>query len=90
MPDQRSEWQKKKDAAFGMPLYYCADCLRSVQVRTNNGDVIIKRPCGPECGAEVIAPRRAIAIGKGGASINTRTKILFYQLLAALTNRCAL
>lgn len=87
MQDKRTEWQKKKDAAFGMPLYYCAECLQAVDVKTKGDEVIIKKPCS-DCKAEVIAPRRAIAVGKGGASINTRARILFYQLLAKMTGRC--
>lgn len=88
MSDKRSDWQKKIDATFGMPLYYCADCKLSVDVKTEGSEVIIKRPCGETCKAEVIAPRRAIAVGKGGASMNTRAKIAFHKLLAAMTNRC--
>jgi len=88
LSDKRSEFQKKIDATFGMPLYYCAECKLSVDVKTTNGEVSIKRPCGDECLAEVIAPRRAIAVGKGGASMNTRAKIAFYKLLASMTGRC--
>lgn len=88
MPDLRSEWQKKKDSALGMPLYYCAECKLEVSVTTSSsGEVIIKKPCS-DCKAEVIAPRRAIAVGKGGVSIKTQSKILFYKLLAYMTGRC--
>lgn len=88
MPDQRSELEKKIDATFGMPLYYCAECKRGVDVKVDGSEVKIERPCGVSCQAEVIAPRRAIAVGKGGASVGTRAKIAFYKLLATLTNRC--
>lgn len=85
--DKRTEHQKWLWEKFGPPLYYCSGCLLEVDVKSNNGEITIKRPC--DCGdCEVIAPRRAIAIGKGGASINTRAKILFYKLLAAMTGRC--
>lgn len=88
MADKRTEWQKKKDSMLGMPLYYCAECKLEVSVTTSScGEVIVKKPCS-DCKAEVIAPRRAIAVGKGGVSINTRAKILFYRLLAHMTGRC--
>ena len=92
MPDKRTEMQKRIDKAIGMPLYYCADCLRAVDVKVVAGaEPIIKRPCGPECGAGIIAPRRAIVTATGGASgtsAATKLQIFWYKLAAALTGRC--
>lgn len=89
MPDKRTEMQKRIDKAVGMPLYYCADCLRAVDVKIVAGaEPIIKRPCGPECGAGIIAPRRAIACGEGGLSMKDKAKQFYWRLAAALTGRC--
>lgn len=83
MPDLRSDKQKKLDAIFGMPLYYCSECMCGVKVR----DGVIIRPCVDCKEAQVIAPRRAIAVGKGGASGRTKAKILLMKLMALLTHR---
>jgi hypothetical protein len=90
MPDQRSEFQKLLWEKIGPPLYYCEDCLRGVKVTpVLNGEPVIKRPCGKECGAAIIAPRTAVCVGKGGASIGTRAKIGWNQIKAAVTGRNA-
>lgn len=83
MPDLRSTQQKAFDDMFGMPLYYCSECLRSVRVK----DGKIERPCTDCCDAEVYAPRKAVAVGRGGASMKTKAKIRLAQLLAFLTQR---
>lgn len=89
MPDQRSELQKKIDGIVGMPLYYCADCMRGVEVTpVDVGEPIIKRPCGEECGKQIIAPRKAIACGEGGLSMKDKAKTFYWRLAAALTGRC--
>lgn len=88
MPDQRSELQKKLDGMLGMPLYYCADCMRGVDVKATDGEPIITRPCGEECGKEIIAPRKAIACGEGGLSMKDTAKTFYWRLAAALTGRC--
>ena len=84
--DKRSGMQKKLDGVFGMPLYYCADCLLAVDVKpVNGGEPIIKRPCN--CDAQILAPRQAIVIGKGGMNAKIKLKILVMQLIAYLTGR---
>jgi len=89
MPDQRTAFQKKLDSLVGMPLYYCADCLRAVDVKPVEGqDAIITRPCGEECGKQIIAPRKAIACGEGGLSMKDKAKTFYWRLAAAMTGRC--
>lgn len=88
MPDERSAFQKRLDERIGPPLYYCADCLRAVKVTPVAGsEPRIERPCGPECTAQIIAPRRAICVGKGGASMSTKAKIGWMKLASLLTGR---
>lgn len=87
--DQRTGLEKALWARIGPPLYYCADCLRGVRVHHVPGaEPLVKRPCGPECGAGIVAPRRAICVGKGGASMPTKVKTAALQLAAGLTGRC--
>lgn len=86
--DKRTATQKKLDKLLGMPLYYCADCLRAVDVRVVGSEVIIKRPCDSDCGVEIIAPRKAITSGDGGLSFKDATKSFYWKLGAALTGRC--
>lgn len=89
MPDQRSEIQKRLDNILGMPLYYCADCLRSVDVKVVGGNApIITRPCDENCGKQIIAPRKAIACGEGGLSMRDKAKTFYWRLAAAMTGRC--
>jgi len=71
---------------IGPPLYYSKDCLKAVTV---SGDPpVIHRPC-EDCNCEVIAPRKAIATGKGGASMKTKVTLSWWKLKALLTGRCA-
>ena len=86
--DKRTATQKKLDKLVGMPLYYCKDCMCAVDVKAKGDDVIIKRPCGSDCGAEIIAPRKAITSGDGGLSFTDTTKLFYWKLAAALTGRC--
>lgn len=88
MPDQRSELQKKLDSMLGMPLYYCEDCLRAVDVKAGDGEPVVTRPCGEECGHQIIAPRKAIACGEGGLSFKDEVKTFWWRLAAAMTGRC--
>lgn len=86
MPDKRTPLQRKVDELVGPPLYYCSDCKLAVKV---GGDPVeIQRPCDG-CQAEVIAPRKAVCVGRGGASTVTKATIKWNQLKAALTGRCA-
>lgn len=87
--DQRSAFERLAWDKIGPPLYYCKDCLRSVSVTPVKGaEPIVERPCGPECSEQIIAPRRAVCVGKGGASMGTRVKVATMQLAAAVTGRC--
>jgi hypothetical protein len=89
MPDQRTPMQKRIDELVGPPLYYCGECLRGVKVKAvEGGEPEITRPCGPECGEAIIAPRRAIVTGRGGMSLSTKAKVVAMQAAASLTGRC--
>lgn len=82
-PLERTLWEK-----IGPPLYYCAECLRGVRVTVRDGqEPEIVRSCGHT--GEIIAPRKAVCIGKGGASISTRAHIAWDRAKAAVTGRCA-
>ena len=86
--DKRTPHEKRMWDIIGPPLYYSKDCLKAVDVKDEGGVVTIKRPCG-DCNCEVLAPRKAIAVGKGGASIATRATMSWWKLKALLTGRCA-
>lgn len=86
--DRRSKIEKFMWEKIGPPLYYCADCLRGVKVTAVEGvEPIVTRRCGPECGPQIIAPRSAVCVGKGGASVPTRVKVAALQAAAAITGR---
>jgi len=89
MPDKRPDSQKKIDALFGMPLYYCAECLCAISVKAVPGyePVIDRKNCSCPDGTQIMAPRKAIAVGVGGASLNTKRKIALMKLKAFLTQR---
>lgn len=87
--DARTPVERRLWDVVGPPLYYCADCLRAVKVTPIEGqEPRIERPCGPECGKQIMAPRKAIAVGQGGMNKLTRIKLGYMQLAAALTGRC--
>jgi hypothetical protein len=84
--DQRNAIERTMDRLIGPPLYYCADCLRAVKV---GGDpVVIERPCGPECGTQVMAPRKSVLAGEGGLNFAGKVKMSWLTLTASLTGRC--
>jgi hypothetical protein len=83
MPDNRTDLEKKLWDTIGPPLYYCAECMKAVQVKSADD---IQRPC--QCNAQIIAPRKAIAHGEGGMNMTDRIKLGYWQLGAALTGRC--
>ncbi len=86
MADARSLLQKRLWSILGPPLYYCADCLLAVKVTPVEGaEPIVKRKC--DCTGQIIAPRRAVCVGKGGASVSTRTRIAAMQAAASITGR---
>jgi len=87
MSDQRSDVEKFLWDRIGPPLYYCESCLRAVKVTpVEGGEPLIERPC--ECNAQIIAPRKAIAAGKGGLNWKDRAKVKYWQAAAAITGRC--
>lgn len=89
MPDQRSDLERRLDALIGPPLYYCAACLRAVKVEPRvDAEPLVTRPCGPDCGEGIIAPRKAIAAGEGGLNWQDRTRVTWWKVAAALTGRC--
>lgn len=88
MADARTPVEKFLWEKIGPPLYYCADCLRAVKViALPDREPVITRLC--ECTGQVIAPRKAVASGKGGMSVPTRAKVAWDQAKAAVTGRCA-
>ena len=84
--DLRSPIQRKLDEMVGPPLYYSARCQLPVKVTTDK-EVRIDRPCG-DCACEVIAPRKAIAVGEGGVNLAAKIKTTISQIAAAATGRC--
>jgi hypothetical protein len=72
------------------PLYYCSECLRAVKVITLEGhEPRVERPCTTDCNtAQIIAPRKAIAAGKGGLNMQDKAKMTYLSIAAALTGRC--
>jgi hypothetical protein len=84
--DARSELEKKLWDIIGPPLYYCAECLLEVKVTPVEGaEPIVKRRC--EHTGQIIAPRKATCVGKGGMSALTRLKVTAGQIASSLTGR---
>ena len=84
--DERSALERVLWAKIGPPLYYCAECLRTVKVKPmKDAEPVITRPCGHT--GQIMAPRRAICVGKGGASMGTRAKIGAMQIASLITGR---
>lgn len=89
MADQRTPLERLAWKYIGPPLYYCSECLRGVKVTPREGaEPLIERRCTHD-GAQIIAPRRAICVGKGGMSLPTRAAVAWGQLKASVTGRCA-
>jgi hypothetical protein len=87
--DARTSFEKFLWGTIGPPLYYCAECYLQVQV-TSNGDgkePTVKRDKRCNHSGQIIAPRKAVMVGKGGASLQTKAKINISQFLSSLTNR---
>lgn len=88
MPDKRTELEKALWDKVGPPLYYSENCLLAVKVTARPGEEpLIERPCG-NCNCQIIAPRKAMAAGKGGLTAMGRLKVKFWQWSAKLTGRC--
>ena len=85
--DARTPMEKRLWSVLGPPLYYCADCLKAVEVKPVEGrEPIIRRKC--QCTGQIMAPRKAIAAGEGGLNFTDSVKMKTAQLLASLTGRC--
>ena len=85
--DQRSPLERFAWEKIGPPLYYCATCLRGVGVTPVEGaEPVVKRKCAHE-GHQIIAPRKAICVGKGGMSLPTRIRVAAMQAASAITGR---
>lgn len=90
MQDKRNWLQKWLWETVGPPLYYCEECKLGVSVKiVEGGPPVIKRAYSCECTGNIIAPRTAVCIGKGGISIGTRLQIAWLQAKAAATGRNA-
>lgn len=88
--DQRTTLERKLWDMVGPPLYYCSDCLRGVKVETPEfQEPIVTRPCGKDCGHQIIAPRKAVVSGKGGADLplTTRIAVKAGQIASSVTGR---
>lgn len=88
MHDARTPVEKILWDKIGPPLYYCAECLRAVKVTPIEGqEPKIERKC--EHTGQIIAPRKAVCVGTGGASMGARVKVAIAQMKASLTGRDA-
>ena len=85
--DARTPLEKKLWAVIGPPLYYCAECMRVVKVKPVPGaEPIVERKC--QCTGQIIAPRKALAVGEGGINLVQKIRVATSQIMAALTGRC--
>ena len=88
MMDARSPLERALWERIGPPLYYCAECLLAVRVTPVEGaEPAVKRKCKHT--GQVIAPRKAVCVGKGGMSLPTRVRVAYGQAKAAITGRSA-
>ena len=88
MTDLRTPLERKAWEMIGPPLYYCAECMLRVKVTPVPGsEPIIKRDARCEHTGQIIAPRKATLIGKGGMSIGKRAKLKASQTAASITGR---
>lgn len=85
--DLRTNFEKILWNLIGPPLYYCEECMLQVRVTVNGNDVDIKRDKRCNHTGQIIAPRKAVCVGKGGASLQTKAKVNISQFLSSLTNR---
>ena len=90
MDDLRTPLERAAWNFVGPPLYYCAECLLRVRVMPVSGaapDIVRDSRCHHS--GEIIAPRRATLVGKGGVSLATRLRVKAHQTGARLTGRDA-
>lgn len=86
--DSRTDTERMLWKKVGPPLYYCSECLLAVEVTpVEGGESIVKRRCAHT--GQIIAPRKSILAGKGGLNFKNKVQLAWWQLLAALTGRCA-
>lgn len=87
--DARTPLEKWLWKNIGAPLYYCSECMKQVDVKTIDGEVLVKRFCTHD-DAEIIAPRNGILSGEGfaGLSMANKAKVIARQGAAKLTGRC--
>lgn len=86
--DQRTAFERLLWDKIGPPLYYCKECMLRVKVEVKEGEepkIIRDKRCTHT--GEIIAPRKAIMVGKGGANLATKAKISLSQNLSSLTGR---
>jgi hypothetical protein len=82
-PAERFLWEK-----LGPPLYYCAECLLAVKVTpVEGGEPVVERKCDHT--GQIIAPRKAVCVGKGGMSLPVKARVAYGKAKAAITGRCA-
>jgi len=90
MDDLRTPLERMAWDVIGPPLYYCAECLLRVRVVVHpDTEPIIDRDSRCHHSGEIIAPRRATLVGKGGVSLATRLRVKAHQTAARLTGRDA-
>lgn len=85
--DLRTKFEKILWDKIGPPLYYCKDCMLQVKVSVNDDRTTITRDKRCTHNGEIIAPRKAIMVGKGGANLLTKAKIKVSQGFSGLTGR---
>jgi hypothetical protein len=85
--DNRTKIEKILWNVIGEPLYYCEECLKSVQVINTNGVVTVKRNC--EHTGNIMAPRKSILSGKGHSGLSTVNKVKskYSQVASKITGR---
>jgi hypothetical protein len=87
--DQRTKLEKILWNIIGPPLYYCEECKLQVVVKSkgigNEPEIIRDKRCNHS--GQIIAPRKAIMVGLGGANISTKAKVNLSQFLTKVTNR---
>ena len=88
MTDLRTPLERKTWDLIGPPLYYCAECMLRVKVTpVPNSEPIVKRDVRCEHTGQIIAPRKATLIGKGGMSVVKRVKTKAHQTASSITGR---
>ena len=82
--DDRTAGERLAWRLLGPPLYYCAVCLKRVDV---TGDPpVVQRNCTHD-GGQVIAPRKAIVTGAGGLNPTNKVRLAWWQVGAKITGR---